>query len=359
MRHPARQGRRHTGPAFFARAGLAPLELVLALPIMLFVMALIINIGTVGAWKVRTQMNHRYAAWRQIEQRTGNYDPKPANWSAGTLSSSTGAPLVSVQPGLGAYTGGSLVRTGNFAGIPVVRDLDMGERVQTGTASITRTVPFHFEALRRDYVDPNTGHVFRGFGGTYSFRVESNLLENAWQYHRLGYGSNISRRARLWWNLDPQVLAPAQHQATLDARDDLRQTMQSMLAPPAHGGLAIDPLDNDPDFIRLGRSPIDFHPTYQINPPEFDPNAIRNDTRRFEDPNDPGNSAALINRIRHLPGTMAQQFIALYTQELNRLQTPPQPGQPPPAPGPYTIAQLQQWISQLNVFLNSLPQRYQ
>ena len=45
------------------RRGLAPLELVLALPILLFVMALIVCYGTISAWKVREHSVARLAAW--------------------------------------------------------------------------------------------------------------------------------------------------------------------------------------------------------------------------------------------------------------------------------------------------------
>jgi hypothetical protein len=57
------------------RRGLAPLELTLTLPILVLMMALMINFGVVGVWKVRTQANARYAAWRTITARTGEDNP--------------------------------------------------------------------------------------------------------------------------------------------------------------------------------------------------------------------------------------------------------------------------------------------
>ena len=48
------------------RRGLAPLELVLSLPVLLFVMGLMILIGWAATFKVRTQIHAREAAWRSI-----------------------------------------------------------------------------------------------------------------------------------------------------------------------------------------------------------------------------------------------------------------------------------------------------
>ena len=45
------------------RRGLAPLEFVMALPILLFVMALMINFGTVAVWKVRAWASPATPSW--------------------------------------------------------------------------------------------------------------------------------------------------------------------------------------------------------------------------------------------------------------------------------------------------------
>ena len=45
------------------RRGLSMLELALSLPILLFVMALIVNYGTLAAWKVRDLSVARLAVW--------------------------------------------------------------------------------------------------------------------------------------------------------------------------------------------------------------------------------------------------------------------------------------------------------
>ena len=63
---------------------------------MLFVMALILDMGTVGAWKVRTQVNGRYAAWRSVAGRSGQTDPNPWGWQPGSLGNGSAAPVLSV-----------------------------------------------------------------------------------------------------------------------------------------------------------------------------------------------------------------------------------------------------------------------
>ncbi|MCR4411969.1 MAG: pilus assembly protein, partial [Thermoguttaceae bacterium] len=62
------------------RHGLSPLEFVLALPMLLFVMALMLNFGTVASWKVRTLGAARHAAWSTRAPRSGMQYPRPANW---------------------------------------------------------------------------------------------------------------------------------------------------------------------------------------------------------------------------------------------------------------------------------------
>ncbi|MBI2480878.1 MAG: pilus assembly protein [Planctomycetia bacterium] len=46
------------------RRGLAPLEFVLWLPVLLFVMALMVNYGTIATWRVRSEIVSQHAAWR-------------------------------------------------------------------------------------------------------------------------------------------------------------------------------------------------------------------------------------------------------------------------------------------------------
>lgn len=321
---------------------------------MLMVMALIINMGTVGAWKVRAQVNARYSAWRPAEARSGlGADPTPYGWQAGSIANNARPQLDSVFPGWSTLptppveqlVRGPSIAEPNGLAIALDRQLDMWEGVREGAATLTRRYPLL----------QNLG------GGEYRLRAATEMLDNAWQYHRLGYGNNASPRAERWWRLDPEYFTST---AGRDLAHQQLITAMAALRDPDHAGfLFIDPLDNDPDLPKLPNvsyPPPNFHPRM----PDvglYDPDAIRSHPR-YQNPdptNRNGEQIALLSRIRRLPGRMAQQFISFYRAELNRLQTPPQPGEPPPAPGPFTIPQLQQWIAQLQDFRNGLPPQHQ
>ena len=73
-----------------ARRGLAPLELVLALPILLAVVALIVNYGIVATWKVRGLTAARQQLWSNRWPRTGNLQPTLAYWQTTGAAQSYG-----------------------------------------------------------------------------------------------------------------------------------------------------------------------------------------------------------------------------------------------------------------------------
>ena len=80
----------NTSQKSHGRRGLAPLELVLALPILLFVMALIVCYGTISAWKVREHSVARLAAWEtRWRSSTENIRRSVAqSWSNSTIPAS-------------------------------------------------------------------------------------------------------------------------------------------------------------------------------------------------------------------------------------------------------------------------------
>ena len=74
--------------------GLAPLEMVLAIPFLLMIMALMINIGQIACWKVRALTVARHSIWGNLspslrstviapyDRKTGDNDPRPDYWPA-------------------------------------------------------------------------------------------------------------------------------------------------------------------------------------------------------------------------------------------------------------------------------------
>jgi hypothetical protein len=76
------------------RAGLSTLELVLCLPILLFVTALMFSAESKMCWKVRGTVAARDAAWRGRYPRTGARLPNPGNWQPpATMSAVNVAPV--------------------------------------------------------------------------------------------------------------------------------------------------------------------------------------------------------------------------------------------------------------------------
>lgn len=59
------------------RRGLAPLELVLWIPILLMVAALMVIYGTSASWRIRGEVASRDAVWRILTPRTGNNEHRP------------------------------------------------------------------------------------------------------------------------------------------------------------------------------------------------------------------------------------------------------------------------------------------
>ena len=82
------------------RRGLAPVELVLWLPILLFVAALMVNFGTSATWRLRGKVVARDAAWRVRWPRTGANEPRPEDWvwpKPARMEVREGAPITQLE----------------------------------------------------------------------------------------------------------------------------------------------------------------------------------------------------------------------------------------------------------------------
>jgi hypothetical protein len=110
----------HRYPLPKKRRGLAPLEMVLAMPFLLMILALIVGIGNLIAWKVQTLTSARHAIWGSLspslmDHKTGANDLRPEYWPANAMSGSDNL-------GKAASVGDVENRLG--ARKPVVRGLD-------------------------------------------------------------------------------------------------------------------------------------------------------------------------------------------------------------------------------------------
>jgi TadE-like protein len=286
------------------RRGLAPLEFVLTLPILVMMMALMIDFGVVGAWKIRTQTNARYAGWRTLTARTGEFNATPPYWPASAnLSAQSGTALSDVsqqwdsaQDLLCPCTRGQQLTAPNaVAAINVPGRLEMDDDVIRGHADLERNLPLFRGAL------PATG-------GRFHFNINQDLFDNHWQYNTLGIPYNDYPRSRVWWDIEHSDLAALD--GVIDSSKQLLdQNLQLLQTNPSRADLY--PLDNDEEFLR-----------YTGNTPEFyprlgrlcmsDPNVLYLSAVSRTDLDGHPNPNSLLSRIDRLPCTMSGSFTGMY-----------------------------------------------
>jgi len=318
---------------------MAPLELVLYLPIMLFVMALMMIMGTAGAWKARTHANARQAVWRNLELRTGQDDPHPSNWpNSASITSEDGTPALFEQDPFLQHTvvrGPLLIdeATGNF--LPIRnRTLDMTEGLLSGRASIRRDFPI-FQALPPHEIDFSRSHpIFDG---------------SRWQFFTMGMSSNLARRVLFTYDVDWQsrIGQPAMDYVTA-AMDMLNSPQRDNLIPLTGG---------DPEVRTLiGRSSPDFRPGIRLDSErgsisalwgqQLRPQICEADPQRVQE----DQVQRLLNSIEGVPRRMTSYYISVYQQAIRNLES--QDPQPPGAAA--QIAEWREYIRQLQSFQNQL-----
>ncbi len=160
-------------PRGSSRDGLAPLEMVLALPILIIIMAFIINVGTGWAWKVRGLSVARHVAWSHRTERGMNQRPPYWPDDAGMSAGSPG-PVESLSD---PRVDHPVVRGPMLGTIAVRRDLlDPANEELRGNASMSRKFP-----LLRQMPE-------------YHLRAHAKLLHNKWQFRNMGLDHNNERR---------------------------------------------------------------------------------------------------------------------------------------------------------------------
>ena len=287
-----------------SRRGLAPLEFVLALPILVMMMALMIDFGVVGAWKIRTQTNARYAGWRTLTSRTGEFNATPPYWpSSANLSARSGNPLTDVNQQWDStqdllcpcVRGPQLTAPNATAAVNVEGRLEMDDNVIQGHARLERNLPLFRGAL------PATGGRFR-------FDINQDLFDNHWQYHTLNIPHNDYPRSRVWWDIEHTDLAaldPAidTNMQSLDTNLRLLQTNPNVAD--------LYPLDNDDEHIRYGGNAPDYYPRLS-RLCMADPNAVYISAISRLDQDGHPNPNSLLSRIDRLPCTMSRSFTGMY-----------------------------------------------
>ncbi len=280
------------------RAGLAPLEFTLVLPTLLCLLALMINFGVAGAWKVRTQVAARYAGWSTVAERTGQSNPPPDNWPRNALleeANGTNLPQVDQlwngHQDLLAQSIRGPVLTSPHQTIPMIveRRLEMDDEVQRGHAHLDRPLP-----------------LLRGATSTgrFSYDLNQDLFDNRWQFFTMGFAHNEDLRALQWYAIEEPELAQLDP-SIAGQRALLHQGAAELRSNPMKCHLYA--LDRDLEFqIYYGSAP-DFYPRVRGC------TLLVTDAReRLVNP--------LIREIDALPQTISRRFGSMYSSWLCGLE---------------------------------------
>jgi hypothetical protein len=317
-------------PLTFRRRGLAPLELVLAIPMLMFVVGLSVIIGVVACWKIRAETIARDAIFSDRSRHLsgwpdyGRPDPLPPEWrvTAATRSVTSGRQLTELDH---PVFQNPLIRGPLPGNIGVNSEtLDQKNHLRIGHADLTRQLPTLAKL------------------GSFSQHVNQPLLDGKWQYWQLGLGWNNNRRLRSLYDL---LNVPA----ALDEKAKYEQAKQQTIAVYNRPELAV--LDRDDELFANGWG-RDFHErhsrfcsvdTLDVQQRYTDRLAARIDGQpRPSNPQyDPWG----------VPKKMTRQFLSMYRDQLRTLQSLPPPLT---AAQQAQIAALQQKIDILDAFDKTL-----
>jgi len=250
------------------RPGLAPLELVLWIPILLMVAALMVVYGTSVSWRIRGEVASRDAVWRVLTPRTGANEPRPV---AATWPHADGGATYGFRDDDRQLT----LLDDPAIDHPVVRGpLDQGWEVTgildpdatgliRGTTSIQR--PYPMLARLGSYRSGEIGHP---------------ILDHPWTI-----GGSFRRGVLLWpneiggyrpWSIVPDVF----RRTTLLYRFPIaaggRAAFEAVVseAIDAVQGPGLSVLDADQEIAHYRGAPVDFHPRGSIQC-ELDPEIVR------------------------------------------------------------------------------------
>jgi len=315
------------------RRGLAPLELVLALPILLFTMALILNHGTVASWKVRALVTARHSAWASRWPRDASLAPRPAYWpSQGTSVGVTPGDI----PALDDPRIDKPVVRGPLANLDVHSDLlDPIHGLRDGTSTLTRDFPL-------------LGRI-----GKYRLEADAPILDNQWQYQRTNWPQQgTSVPANVWRRIPVIYLLPKADRSLSGA---FYQAVMTALGAPYREALA--PLDDDPEYRRITAT---LDPSGQGWAPNFtagrrlafhctldravEQSAVDDLRDRIQGRTDRDSSGRVIRHVPGLAEEMTRAILSVYNQAIAALQS--QLNSTPP-PSPSEVARIQAAINSL------------
>ncbi len=261
------------------------------LPILLFVMALMVNFGTFATWRVRGEVVSRHAAWRTRWPRTGATEgrqrpvwPRDAKMTVETADQQIvklDDPVIDLPVVRGPLPNGFFVN-------PLLDPDRVG--AFKGVSEVNREYPLL----------PRLGNYQSG-------DIETPLLDFKWQSAFMGI-PNRYRRVKILYKLPRTSSAlPAAFVAAVRGARSI---------PHANGLLV---LDHDADILRYRGYYVDFHPRVGHGC-ELDLETVHaNHVQRLIDTRGPGRQVRF-GQISRLPRTMTSFFLRMYRQRWNQLE---------------------------------------
>jgi hypothetical protein len=301
--------------------------------VLLFVVALLINYGTMAAWRIRGEIVSHDAAFRARSGRTGGSEGRLASvWPApATHATAEDPPMTQLDDSFlqhpvvrGPLPNGFVVR-------PVLDPDTIG--AYRGTASIERRFPLM----------PRLGQYDSG-------EIANSLLDRMWTNWEMGIPNRVRRIPVLYQlpRTDPQL------------PDAFRRAVYAVMNIPHFEALNV--LDHYEDMrLITGRYP-DFHPVVH-EMCELDRELVyRRQVQRLIDIRLPDRTIRL-GEISRLPRTMTNFFLSTYRAYVASLRQRIQALQdelagPPPA-SPQRAQQIQQEIAALQAEINRIEPKIQ
>ena len=313
------------------RRGLSTLEMVLVLPILLFMMALTINFGTAACWKIRSSIMARQTLWDSRSERSGSTDLRPAYWpTSGTTANSTDAVPELDDPRVNQ----PLVR-GPLPGAIVNDELfDPSHGLHTASANLTRS------------------HTLLKKMGKYHVASQSDLLDGLWTYAQMGLlCDNWEWRIPVLYKL-----SKADHSLVTAYFNAAIGILSASFRP------ALQPLDKDDEFISYGEifgwdnKPPDFHPAlnkFCSLDGQLADERVAELLDRIQ-----GKKGETGSRVPDVAEQMTKAFIDLYKRVIDGIQHP-ESARPPLTDEQVAalkprVKDLEEKIEQLQKFLDSL-----
>lgn len=338
-----------------ARAGLAPLEFVLGIPLLLFLLALMVNFAEISKHKIKSLNASREAVWSQRTPQNGVafpdwYAEMPVNQAdagvggAQSMTNMAGPDANILQPHT-ALRGPIITGVNASEAIPVNTDLlDPKRDARAGNAVLSDTYP-----------------LLPKLGG-YTLTANDPLLDDPFRWFDMGLSGNTALRIPHIYDFSG---FESQFQSELSAYYDAAYANVMYYPPYAGRPYPVQPLDDDDDLEEAFGSPRDFH--RRVSPQQTEPLAtvrarIENDVRA-------ATAVGMLKRIEGdelvramgLPEDMTITFINAYNTLVQRAESEIAAlGNTDPARTAYLegkIAEWKEYLNELRAFHPTIPNK--